>query len=48
MVEIILHVPDLPFWDSVFLTGDSAELGRRLSTGVRGQRRSGGSNRFTG
>ena len=46
MVEIVVSVPDPHSWDSVFLAGDSPELGRWLSIGARCQRFSDGTHRL--
>jgi len=46
MVEIVLYVPDPHSWDSVFLSGDTPELGRWLSIGARCTRFSDGTHRL--
>ncbi len=45
MVEIVVHVPDPHSWESVFLSGDTDELGRWNSLGARCQRFSDGTHR---
>jgi len=47
MVEILVHVPDPHSWDSVFLSGDTPELGRWSSIGARCARFTDGTHRLT-